>query len=213
MSAAAYLTAPEPMQSFLLREAKLDAPRPPRATVIKRALLHRLCTARKRALLVTAPAGYGKTTLLAEWERRDRRQFAWVNADMSDDDSGELVMYLAAAASRAGADCKRVFPAIAQGGSGASAATLLARSLATLNEPIVIVIDDAHTLTSDASRKLVVTVLDALGDGSQLVLSGRQRTLFAGQWLTSRCDAAEVRIADLPFGLEEPAMPNPGAGA
>src|SRR5207247_5007678 len=109
----------------------------------------------------------------------------------------ELVMYLAAAASRAGADCQRVFPAVAPAPSGASATRLLAHSLATLDEPIVIVIDDAHRLRSDASRKLVVAVLDALRDGSQLVLSGRRSTLFAGEWLASRCDAAELGIPDL----------------
>ena len=76
-------------------QARRTAPRP--ATVAKTAAIARLCAARSPCATVVAPAGYGKTTLLARWAQADPRPFAWVALDGRDDDAVVFLRYIAAA--------------------------------------------------------------------------------------------------------------------
>src|SRR3954454_9129103 len=70
-------------------------------TVTRAGLVNRLRVARAaRVVLVTAPGGYGKTTLVADWARRDGRPFAWYSVDPADDRAA-FARYLAASVARA----------------------------------------------------------------------------------------------------------------
>src|SRR5262245_33595116 len=66
-------------------EAFLHAPRLPDSVVSRTALVNRLRTSSAPIVLVTAPAGYGKTTVLAQWCARDIRPFAWLTLTPGDD--------------------------------------------------------------------------------------------------------------------------------
>ena len=59
--------------------------------------MNRLRAAAVPLVTVTAPAGYGKTTLAAQWAERDPRPFAWISVDETDDDAAVLLGRLAAA--------------------------------------------------------------------------------------------------------------------
>src|SRR5829696_6820489 len=72
-------------------EIKLAAPRIRAGTVAKARAIERLRTSGSRIVTVLAPAGYGKTTLMARWAEADARPFAWVTLDGSDHDVVELV--------------------------------------------------------------------------------------------------------------------------
>jgi LuxR family transcriptional regulator, maltose regulon positive regulatory protein len=86
---------------FDLMEAKLAAPLIRPGTVAKADVIARLRASRLPFVTVIAPAGYGKTTLLAEWAEMDRRPFAWVALDGLDDDDGiPFLRYIAAAIHR-----------------------------------------------------------------------------------------------------------------
>src|SRR5688500_7213005 len=68
-------------------EAKLRAPVVRPGSVSRAPLVNRLRAARSRSLVtVLAPAGYGKTTVLAQWAEHDRRPFAWISIDDDDND-------------------------------------------------------------------------------------------------------------------------------
>ena len=84
----------------LLLDAKLSIPQPRRGTVSREALIERVRSSGCRVVGVTAPAGYGKSTLLAEWARADDRRVAWVALDRFDDDPGALLTVLASAYAR-----------------------------------------------------------------------------------------------------------------
>src|SRR4029453_12892033 len=77
---------------FDVTEAKLFRP-PVRPGIVRRNnLVERLQNAETASVVaITAPAGYGKATLLAEWAERDRRPFAWVSVDEAD---GDPVVFL-----------------------------------------------------------------------------------------------------------------------
>ena len=66
---------------FDLVQVKLAAPQPRPGTTAKRDVIERLCGSQVPCVSVVAPAGYGKTTLLAMWAEADPRAFAWVALD------------------------------------------------------------------------------------------------------------------------------------
>ena len=104
-----------PELPFGLMETKLRMP-PARAGIVPRTrLLRRLGAADRTApvLAVVAPAGYGKTTLLAQWAAHHRPWVGWVSADDRDNDPVVLLAYLATALDRIEPVDPRVFWALA----------------------------------------------------------------------------------------------------
>ena len=85
---------------FELVEVKLAPPSPRPGTVAKEAVIGQLSGGTVPLATVVAPAGYGKTTLLARWAQADPRPFAWVALDGQDDDPVVLLRYIAAAMHR-----------------------------------------------------------------------------------------------------------------
>ena len=83
-----------------VRASSVQAPgsHDPGGTVYRSSLLERLVRDDVSPVVsVVAPAGYGKTTLLAQWAERDDRVFAWVSVDEKDNDPKVLLTYLARA--------------------------------------------------------------------------------------------------------------------
>jgi LuxR family maltose regulon positive regulatory protein len=129
--------------------------------------------ARDGLVVVTAPAGYGKTTSVALWADTDERPFAWVRLDHLDNDPAHLLLHLATAVDQV----HRVDPVVLDylRGAGRSAETQLVPAfVAALEEcgPMVLVLDDVHELVAasvDALRALV----DMVPTSATLVLVGR----------------------------------------
>jgi LuxR family maltose regulon positive regulatory protein len=107
MAAATATEAP-----FDLVEAKLAAPLTRPGTVAKVDVIARLRSASVPFATVVAPAGYGKTTLLARWSEADPRPFAWVALDGRDDDAVVFLRYIAAAIHRVEPLPSEVFDAL-----------------------------------------------------------------------------------------------------
>ena len=84
----------------LLLDAKLSAPRPRPGTVSHAGLIESARSSGYQVVGVTAPAGYGKSTLLAEWAHVEDRPVAWVSLDEFDDDPAILLTLLASAYAR-----------------------------------------------------------------------------------------------------------------
>ncbi len=137
-----------PVRRLDLVQSKLDPPAVRPGIVGRASLVERLRAARTASVVeIVAPAGYGKTTLLAQWAARDRRPFAWVSADEGDNDPRALLTYVAAAVDRIEPLDPRIFETLARRG-GASWRTVVSRlgsAIASL-PPLVIVVDDVHLL-------------------------------------------------------------------
>ena len=84
---------------FMESKVRIPAARPGSVTGVARRHRH-LRTATTPIAVVTAPAGYGKSTLLAQWSARDPRPFAWVTLDERDDDPAVMLQHLAVAVDR-----------------------------------------------------------------------------------------------------------------
>src|SRR6187401_2600194 len=99
--------------AFKVRTSKLR-PSAPRAGVVRRsALLERMERSDASVLTVVAPAGYGKTTLLAQWSEHGTYPVAWLSIDDADNDPAALCTGIATALDRVGPVGSDVFGAVA----------------------------------------------------------------------------------------------------
>jgi LuxR family maltose regulon positive regulatory protein len=128
-----------------------------------------------RVVSLSAPAGYGKTTLLAQWAADDPREVAWLSLDHRDNDPALFLTYLAAAVDGIEPVDARVFRAAASGGNSLWTIGLprLGAALAAIDRPIVLVLDDVHELRERDCLDALEPIAKHLPEGSQLVLSGR----------------------------------------
>jgi LuxR family maltose regulon positive regulatory protein len=152
--------------------------RPPtvRLGVVPRARLARWreAAARSRLVLVSAPAGYGKSTLAAEWSELDPRVAGWVHLDRGDNDPVVLLSHIAAALERIGSSPDQLLEELSRQRPRVNqvALPLLAAELEERN-PFVLVLDDMHLVTADKSLAILEFLADRVPAGSQLMLVTR----------------------------------------
>ena len=135
----------------LLLDAKLSVPQPRPGSVSRAPLIETARSSDCRVVGVTAPAGYGKSTLLTEWAHSEDRPVAWVSLDQLDDDPAALITLLASAYVRAsGVDADLVGNVGGAGTVGAGPRCAASR-YGLLDEPISLCADDGRSaLTSVA---------------------------------------------------------------
>jgi len=200
--------------SFPLLESKLT-PTPPRAGTIPRAaLVNKLRAARGvNVAVVAAPAGYGKTTLLAEWERRDERPFAWLSLDESENDPTVFLTYVAAALDRVQALDPEVLEALAATRSSLQTnVARLGRSLSAMRSPLVLALDDVHVLQAPACVDALALLLEQLPAGSLCVLASRTATPLPLGRLRAEGRVLEVGPRELSLNVREAQALLAGAG-
>ena len=161
---------------FDLADVKLAAPLPRPATVAKTAAIAQLCSARSPCATVVAPAGYGKTTLLARWAQADPRPFAWVALDGRDDDAVVFLRYIAAAIHGVEPIAPEVFEALSGPGGTAwpKRVARLGRALAALEDPMVLVLDDLHTVANPSCLDVLTALVGYVPAGSQIAIASRE---------------------------------------
>src|SRR5271165_664350 len=118
-------------------------------SVRRLALIDRLTQGRSFPVMsVVAPAGYGKTTLLAQWAERNGQAFAWVSLDERDNDPRVLLTYVAEALDAVEPIDERVFDALASPGSSVPDAIVpaLGFGFSSMTSPVVLVLDNVHVL-------------------------------------------------------------------
>src|ERR671916_822006 len=188
---------------------KLYAP-PPRPHAVPRPrLTGRLNEGLPRKLtLISAPAGFGKTTLLGEWVAGCERLAAWLSLDEADSDPTRFLAYLVAA-------LQTIAPNIAEGVLGAlqspqpppteSILTALINEINTIPDQIVLVLDDYHAVDARAVDDGLAFVLDHLPPRMHLIIATREDPQLPLSRLRARGQLAELRAADLRFTSSEAA--------
>jgi LuxR family maltose regulon positive regulatory protein len=172
---AASLAVAPAGRTFDFLESKIQVPALRAGTISRTALVNRLRVATSTAVAtVIAPAGYGKTTLLAQWAARDGRRFAWVTLDKRDNDPVVLLQHIAAALERDEPVEPRVLDALEKPGPSIWTRALprLAGEL-SVRGPLVLVLDDFNLLRSRASLGAVAALVDDEAEHSLLVVAGR----------------------------------------
>jgi LuxR family maltose regulon positive regulatory protein len=174
----------------------------PRLTERLREGLHR------RLTLISAPAGFGKTTLVSEWIANGDRPAAWLSLDEADNDPPRFLAYLVAA-------LRTVAPTLGGGLTGAlqssqpppteSILTALLNEIAALPDTIVLVLDDYHLIDAQPVDEAVAFLLEHLPPQLHLVITTREDPQLPLARLRARGQMTELRAADLRFTTGEAA--------
>jgi LuxR family maltose regulon positive regulatory protein len=200
-------TAAAPERDALLA-TKLHLPRPRAALVARPRLLARLNEGMERELvLVCTPAGFGKTTVLAEWARTGQRPVAWLSLDEFDNDPARFWRHVAAALDplRPGVAVRVTALLGSPPASFEGAVTALVNALAGLAEAAVLVLDDYHLIQSPAVHASVEFLLEHLPPSLRLVLASRADPPLPLARLRASGQLTELRETDLRFTRQEAA--------
>jgi len=174
-------------------------PRPPR--------IERLNAARK-LVLVSAPAGFGKTTLVCEWVAGCRRPAAWLSLDEGDNDPARFLTCLVAAlqtvAIRPPNFGEGVLRALQPSQPPNEAMlTALINEIAAIPDDFVLVLDDYHVIEAKAVDSLLAFLLGHLPPQMRLVIATREDPDLPLARRRAQGQLVELRVADLRFTLAE----------
>jgi LuxR family maltose regulon positive regulatory protein len=182
-----------------------EPPRPADGLVLRRAVLDRLSAPGTRLGIVTAPAGYGKTSHVAAWVAADPRATAWIDVGGGHDDAPVLARDLLAALVEVTDIDEAALPsgALTPEQYSTQFAPALGRALRSSTIPFVLVVDDVNRLSELAALDLLGALADHVPQGSTVVLVGR--TCPLGQLPRLRIDPTTVEIGadDLSLGAAE----------
>jgi LuxR family maltose regulon positive regulatory protein len=199
MTAGSHATATPPSElGRLLLDSKFAVPRPRPGVVSRAGLVQAARSSDCRLVAVTAPAGYGKSSFLAEWAAAEDRRVAWVSLDHLDDDPAALLVSLASAYCRAGLGGADLVADMA--GPGVSvlgrAAPRLASEFRASPVPFVLMLDTLQVLQSPACHDVLDVLIPAIPRGSQLAAASRSEQPYLPR-MRAAGDALEFGAGDL----------------
>ena len=196
------------MGGALLLVTKVEAPRVRQGHVPRAGLVARLETALHRRLaLIVAPAGWGKTSALAEWiaEEHDAA-IAWLTLDEDDNDPARFWVYVAAALRHAGLELPDAFEgAVAAPGTPAGdvALPLLINALAAAEREYVLVLDDYHLISEPSIHGGVRFLLTHLPRTAHIAIATRVEPPIGVARLRARGELDEIAFDHLRFSERE----------
>jgi LuxR family maltose regulon positive regulatory protein len=192
-------------QPFAVVEAKIQRPVHREGLIARTRLLEALAATPEliSLILVTAPAGYGKTTALSQWATEDTREFAWVTVDEADEDPVRLAGHVALALHRIQPLDPAVFRALAVGEGSRHLTALghLLMSLRNWKRRAVLVLDDVHELRDVRVMNFIRALAAGLPAGFHVAIGSRLRLGFGRLRSEDRC--VEFGVESLAFTTEE----------
>jgi LuxR family maltose regulon positive regulatory protein len=192
-------------ESLLL--TKLFVPRVRPSRVARPGLVARLNRALSGKLtLVSAPAGFGKTTLVADWLHQVDRPSAWLSLDEGENDPNRFLIYLTATLQRIdntwGQTAQELLRAPQPPALTAMMVTLV-NGIAAGDSPLVLVLDDYHLISAPSIHEALSFLLENLPPQMHLVILSRADPALPLSRLRARGEVIEIRADDLRFTSEE----------
>ena len=195
------------MEQLLTTKLYIPPTRPefvPRPRLIERlnASLHRKLT------LISAPAGFGKTTLVSEWVAGCERPVAWLSLDEGDNDPTCFLTYLVAALQTIATNIGKGVLVVLQSPQPPpieSILTALLNEITTVPDDFVLVLDDYHVMDAKPVDEALTFLLEHLPPQIHLVIATREDPPLPLARLRARGQLTELRAADLRFTLTEAA--------
>jgi LuxR family maltose regulon positive regulatory protein len=160
----------------------------------------------RKLTIVTAPAGYGKTTLVAEWVHGLTRATTWVSLDKGENDPLQFFSYLIGAFQLLDREIgKNVVNALqsARPPEFQSLLAALVSDISTFNEPFVLILDDYHLIRETKIHDLLVSLLEHLHPQMHLVIVTRRDPPLPLPRMRVKGEMLEIRAKELQFSTEE----------
>ena len=188
---------------------KLYIPRLRPNVVSRPRLIERLNEGLHRKLvLISAPAGFGKTTLVSEWVEGSERPTAWLSLDEGDNDPARFLTYLVAALQTIAAHIGEGVTAVLQSPQPPpteAILTALLNDMTTISDHFVLVLDDYHVLDAKPIDHALTFLLDHLPPHMHLVIATREDPPLPLARLRVGGQLTELRVSDLRFTYAEAA--------
>src|SRR5919109_2749411 len=189
----------------VLLTTKVRAPAPRRELVLRPLLVDRLVAGSQKLTLLAAPAGWGKTTILAEWlAHRPERRSAWLSVDRGDNDPARFWTYVVEALRTV--DPRLGAPALAQLRASSTSVVdvvlpALVNEVAALQTPIVLVLDDFHAITTKEIHEEVAFLVENLPTTLRLAIATRSDPPLPLARLRAQGEVNEIRAEELRFSV------------
>ena len=185
---------------------------PPRSNLVLRPRLveqlNKGLSSGSKLTLISAPAGFGKTTLVSEWIAGGGKSVAWLSLDEGDGDPHRFLSYLTSALQTTASNIGKGVLAALQSPeppSTESLLTALLNELTTIQEDFILVLDDYHAIDSKPVDEALTFLLDHLPPQMHLVITTREDPSLPLPRYRARGQLTELRAADLRFTPSEAA--------
>ncbi len=160
----------------------------------------------RQITLVSAPAGFGKTTCIAEWLQELSLPVSWLSLDPSDNDPARFFSYFVAALQKADENIGREMEQALRSGQlppSESISTALINDLLQVASPFLLVLDDFHVIQNPTVLEVLEKLATNLPPSLFLVLLTREDPSLPLARLRANNQVSEIRAADLRFTREE----------
>ena len=201
-----------PALGFSLPESKFHPPEARPGIVARTALIGRMAAAQAPVITVTAPPGYGKTTLLAQWAGRIGPGAAWLSCDDGDNDPVVLLSALAVALDRIAPVDPAIFSALASSGAPISMVPRLVTAVASVQPPVTVLLDHAEAVTNRHCLNAIAEFVLRLPPGWRFALASRTAVQLPTARLRAQGGLLEITSDDLAMGAVEADCLLQGAG-
>ncbi len=190
---------------------KLYIPSPPPRLVSRPHLLERLnegLSAGRKLTLISAPAGFGKTTLVSEWIANCGRPVAWLSLDEGDNDPARFISYLVKALQTIQAEIGEGLLAVLQSPQPLQIETILTillNEISIIPGHFVLILDDYHSIDSQAVDQSLAFLVEHQPPQMHLVIATREDPQLPLARYRARGQLTELRAVDLRFSPSEAA--------
>jgi LuxR family transcriptional regulator, maltose regulon positive regulatory protein len=186
---------------------KLHIPSAGNSIVHRSELFEKLNTGLSRKLiLVSAPAGFGKTTVVSDWISQNKIPAAWLSLDSGDNDPAEFLSYIISG-------IQSIYSVFGQGAlsllnspnapSVVSIISLLINEILNINQNFLLVFDDFHLINSSEVIKLVAYLIQHIPDNIHIVILTRSDPAISVSRFRSQNQLVELRSSDLSFSAND----------
>ena len=160
----------------------------------------------KKLTILSAPAGFGKSTLLSNWLRQIPYPHAWLSIDEGDNDYARFLKYLVAAVQQLDSSIDHTALNLLyspQPMLQSAALTALINQIDNINTKAILVLDDYHLISNQEIHRSIEYLLNYLPTNFHLIISTRADPPFAYSLLRAQGELVEIRMNHLKFTEEE----------